>query len=80
MTVAELQTDLIKLIVHTNDSTFLKDMLAFFKTHQQQGDWWETISEYEKEMMGIGEKEIEEGRGIPYDQVRSEINQILKKN
>ncbi len=80
MSVAELQTNLIRLIVQTNDSTFLKDMLAFFKMHEKEGDWWENISDHEKEMIGIGEREIDEGNGIPYEQVRAEIEQLLKKN
>ncbi len=80
MSVAEIQTDLIRLIVQTNDSEFLQQMLAFFKSYNKDDDWWDKISDREKELIEIGAKELEEGKGIPYEEVRKEINNRFKKN
>lgn len=80
MNVAEIQTDLIRLIVQTNDSEFLQQMLVYFKSYNKDEDWWDNISDHEKESIEEGAKELEESKGIPYEEVRKSINERFKKN
>ena len=80
MSVADLKTDLIKLVVITEDKAFLKYMIDNFKSYHQGEDWWDNLSDYEREMIEAGLKEIDKGKGIPYEQVRIEINEILHKS
>ncbi len=80
MNTAELKNDLIKVIVNTDDITFLQQVMNFFKTHQVTTDWWDDISEEEKALIEEGAKDVEEGRVVPYAEVKAEIKQILNKN
>ncbi len=80
MSTADLKNDLIKVIVNTDDVSFLRQIRDFFKKHQVTTDWWDEISDYEKEMIEIGAKEIEEGKVVRHEEVRAEINKMLRKN
>ena len=80
MSAADIKNDLIKVIVNTDDIAFLRQVRDFFKKHQVTSDWWDEISDYEKEIIEIGLKEIEEGKVVPHEEVRAEINKLLRKN
>ncbi|HFA48714.1 MAG TPA: hypothetical protein ENJ95_06835 [Bacteroidetes bacterium] len=77
MDVAELQIELIKYIVHTNDSDFLQQLLQAIKSYRKGEDWWERIFEKEKEAIEIGIQQLDNGEGIPHEEVRKEINKRL---
>lgn len=80
MNVAELKNDLIKAIVNTDDVAFLKQVRDYFKTHHRTNDWWDEISEEEKQLIKAGMKDIEAGNIVSHDEVRVEIKKILQKN
>ena len=80
MSAADLKNDLIKVIVNTDDIAFLRQLKDFFKKHQVTTDWWDEISDHEKEMIKLGIKEIEEGNVVAHEDVRGEINKLLRKN
>ena len=80
MSAAELKNDLIKVIVNSDDISFLKQVKDFFKKHNATTDWWDEISDHDKEMIELGLKDIEEGRVMPHEEVRAEINKLLGKN
>jgi predicted transcriptional regulator len=80
MSAAELKNDLIKVIINTEDINFLQKVKDFFKKQQVDTDWWDEISDHEKEMIELGLKDIEEGRVVPHEQVRAEINKMLIEN
>ncbi len=80
MSAAELKNDLIKIIINTDDMAFLQQVKDFFKKHKASTDWWEEISEQEKEMIEQGLKDVEEGNVVAHEDVRAEINKILRKN
>lgn len=79
MTTAELKIDLLKLILETNDPAVLEEVAAYFHARLQKGDWWEQISEKEKETVQTGMRQLEEGQGIPYEAVREKARRLLKK-
>jgi predicted transcriptional regulator len=80
MSAAELKNDLIKVIINTEDVTFLQKVKDFFKKQNATLDWWDEISDHEKDMIELGLKDIEEGRVVPHEEVRVEINKLLRKN
>ncbi len=74
MSAAELKNDLIKVIINTEDIKFLQQVKDFFKKQNATLDWWDEITEHEKEMIELGLKDNEEGRVVPQEEVRAEIN------
>lgn len=80
MSAAELKNDLIKVIINTEDVTFLQKVKDFFKKQQVNTDWWDEISENEKEMIELGLKDIEEGNVVAHEDLRAEINKMLIEN
>ena len=80
MCVAQLRNDLIKLVVTVEDKDFLQQMIALFRSHEKGEDWWDELSKEELELIKIGMAELEAGQGIPYEQVRVEIDRLLQKN
>lgn len=80
MSAAELKNDLIKAIINTDDIAFLQQIKDFFKTHKVSADWWDEISEQEKEMIELGIKDIAEGNVVAHEEVKAEISKLLRKN
>ncbi|MBI5914554.1 MAG: hypothetical protein HY842_04195 [Bacteroidetes bacterium] len=80
MNTAELKNDLIKIIINTDDIVFLRQVRDYFKTHWTDRDWWDEISEEEKQLIEAGMRDIESGNVVSHEEVRAEINKILKKN
>lgn len=79
MSVSEIQNDLIRKILQTENLQLLKRLQELFSLPEKELDWWNTISDEEKKLIEIGEKELEAGLGIPHEEVRKEINERFKK-
>ena len=79
MSVAEIQNSLIKKILQTENLHVLKRWAELFNAPEETVDWWLTISDEEKELIEIGDKELEAGLGAPHEEVRKEIDEHLKK-
>jgi predicted transcriptional regulator len=77
-TTAEIKNYLHKLIVETDDETILSKVQAYFTTLKSKNiDWWDTISDTEKEAIGIGLRQLENGETIPHDEVIKEVNTLF---
>jgi hypothetical protein len=77
---AELKAYLHKLIVETDDEQILSKVQAFFTTLKTENvDWWDTISEKEKELIQSGLQQLEAGEGIPHNMVREKATKLLVK-
>jgi predicted transcriptional regulator len=75
---AEIKNYLHKLIVETDDENILSKVQAYFTTLKGKNiDWWDTISEQEKDAINIGLRQLENGEGIPHEEVRKKANKIL---
>lgn len=82
MSVAELKNDLHRLIVETEDETFLEEIrLAFeyFQQGERAVDWWDTIGEKGRAAIKKGLQQAEEGKVIPHAEVRKEIDQLFEE-
>ena len=75
---AEIKNYLHKLIVETDDESILSKVQAYFTTlKSKQVDWWETISDQEKEAINRGLQQLENGEGIPHEEVKRKVDKLL---
>ncbi len=75
---AETKNYLYKLIVETDDETILSKVQEYFTTLKNKKlDWWDTISNKEKESINIGLRQIENGEGIPHKEVKLKVDKLL---
>lgn len=79
MTTVQLKNDLLRMIAETDDPIKLKLMVDWFGIVREERDWWLEISEKERQMILEGKKQLAEGQGIPYEQVRSRVRELFKK-
>jgi len=76
--IAEIKNYLHKLIVETDDESTLSKVQAYFTTLKSKNvDWWDTISDQEKEAINIGLQQLENGEGIPHEEVKRKANKLL---
>ena len=76
--IAEIKNYLHKLIVETDDESTLSKVQAYFTTLKSKNvDWWDTISGQEKEAINIGLQQLENGEGIPHEEVKRKANKLL---
>ena len=75
---SEIKNYLHKLIVETDDESILSKVQAYFNTLKGENiDWWDTISDQEKDAINIGLRQLENGEGIPHEEVRKKVDKIL---
>lgn len=75
---AEMKNYLHKLIVETDDENILNKVQAYFTTLKSKNiDWWDTISDQEKEDINIGLQQLENGEGIPHEEVKRKADKLL---
>jgi len=73
----ELKKEVKKYIDHADDR-MLKAVRAMLQS-DQEGDWWNIISEEEREAIETGLKEMKEGKTIPHDEVMKKYSKWLTK-
>ncbi len=75
---AEIKNYLHKLIVETDDESILSKVQAYFTTLKSKNvDWWDTISEQERKAINIGLQQLENGEGIPHEEVKRKADKLL---
>ena len=75
---AEIKNYLHKLIVETDDESILSKVEAYFTTLKNKNvDWWDTISDKEKKAINIGLQQLENGEGIPHEEVKRKADDLL---
>lgn len=75
---AEIKNYLHKLIVETDDENILSKVQAYFiKLKNKNVDWWDTISDQEKEAINIGLQQLENDEGIPHEEVKRKVDKLL---
>ncbi len=81
MTVPEMQISIVRLVSQITDKDILKEILDFFKSNQiEEADWWDEISEEEKEMIRLGEEAVKNGDTFTNEEVMEVAKSILKRN
>ncbi len=75
---AEIKNYLHKLIIETDDENILSKVKAYFVTLVgKNADWWDTISDKEKDAIQMGLQQLENGAGIPHEEVKQKADKIL---
>ena len=75
---AELKSYLHKLIVETDDESVLSKVQAYFTSLKNKNvDWWDTISDQEKDNINIGLHQLENGEGISHEEVKGKVDKLL---
>ncbi len=75
---AEIKNYLHKLIVETDDISVLNKVQAYFTTLKSKNvDWWDTISDQEKDAINIGLKQLKDGKGVPHKEVKRKVDKLL---
>jgi len=46
---------------------------------EEMPDWWDELSQEEKDDIDLGLRQLREGKGIPHEQVMAEARELLKK-
>ncbi len=75
---AEIKNKLYKLITETDDENILSRVQDYLITLKSKNvDWWDTISDQEKDAIDIGLKQIENGEAIPHEEVKRKVDKLL---
>lgn len=75
---AKIKNYLHKLIVETDDEIILSKVQAYFTTLKSKNvDWWDAISDQENEAVNIGLQQLEDGEGIPHEEVKRKADKLL---
>lgn len=68
---------LIEKIVQTQDDALLEEIKTLLES--ASGDWWNQISDAERESIEIGIQQADRGEVIPHEQAWSQIMASRKK-
>ena len=69
------------MIVETNDINILSKIKAYFqqlKDHDQ--DWWDTLSDCDKQLINKGVEQLNEEKGIYHNDVKGKVNKLLSED
>ncbi|MFN0216713.1 MAG: hypothetical protein ACKVT2_20845 [Saprospiraceae bacterium] len=80
MATSELKNDLHRMVDDTNDPLILKEIAALFAALREEGgDWWDLISDEEKEKIELGRAQAAAGQTVPHEVVRAKAQRIIGK-
>jgi predicted transcriptional regulator len=65
MDIQAEKISLAQLLLQTEDVTIIKKVKAIFK--KEQKDWWDELTEEQKEAINEGLKDADEGRVVPFE-------------
>ena len=65
MDIQAEKIELTQLLLQTEDVTIIKKVKAIFK--KEQKDWWDELTEEQKESINEGLKDADEGRVVPFE-------------
>ncbi len=66
------------MVNDTNDPLILKEIAALFAALREEGgDWWDLISEAEKEKIELGRAQAAAGQTVPHEVVRAKAAWII---
>ncbi|MES2591593.1 MAG: hypothetical protein V4608_06890 [Bacteroidota bacterium] len=77
MSTTELKYNLFKVIDSINDNKALKDIYSFI-TKKADVDFWDELSDEQRAAIEESIAELDNGKGIPHEQVMKEIKAKYK--
>ena len=79
MSTAELKNYLVKQIIDIEDESLLEKVKSYVSTlvTGKDVDWWDTISEDEKQLIEKGLTQLQNGEGIKHQDVRKKVGELF---
>jgi hypothetical protein len=77
MVASELKTNLIQLILDTNNASLLEHFTDYFKAASEKEEWWDLISANQQSFLQRSSAQIQEGKVVAHSKVRAEVNRIF---
>ncbi len=77
MNLKAKKLELVQMILNTEKSTVLAKVEAVFK-NEKGADWWDEISEAERNAIEEGLAEADRGELIPHKEVMKEVREKYK--
>ena len=72
MDIKSLKIDLIHWLTKLNDKKILEEINHIKESHQ---DWWDEISQKEKEAIDDGISQLDRGESVSHEEVKKRIRQ-----
>ncbi|HMS65805.1 MAG TPA: hypothetical protein PKD83_11200 [Ignavibacteria bacterium] len=79
MNIKNDKQSLIEWISSLEDESIIETIKEFKESYSSKKDWWDEISESEKNSIDRGLKDAEEGRVIPYEQVKEKYKKWISE-
>lgn len=81
MNTAEIKNYINKIVLDTNDLDILNKIQSYIEQLRTKNiDWWDDLTDEQKKDAQTGLNQLENGEGIPHEEVRNRINKMLGKN
>ena len=76
MDVQATKIELAQLLLNTDNVTVLNKIKTILKTEKK--DWWDELTDFQKEQIEIGENQIDNGEVISWEEVKKQMNERKK--
>lgn len=81
MSTAELKSNIAQLIKQTTDTSLLEAIYALLsQADSSSDDWYENLSPQAKASIQRGIEDGDNGRFVPYTEVKAKIDKLLGRN
>ena len=77
MNIQSKKIEIVRLILNTDKPSILKKVEDVLK-NKKAGDWWDEISEGEKQAIDQGLAEADRGETIPHEEVMKQVKAKYK--
>ncbi|MBP4139546.1 hypothetical protein [Flavobacterium geliluteum] len=68
--------ELIKMLAETQDPAIIKSIRKIFK--KQKKDWWDELTQQQKEEIELGIKQVERGEVVSYESILERHHYVEK--
>ena len=76
MDIQATKIELAQLLLNTDDVSVLNKIKSIFKTEKK--DWFDDLTDFQKEQIEIGEKEIDNGEVVSWEEVKKQMSERKK--
>lgn len=77
LNIAEIKNLLHKFIVETNDFEVLNKVKNYFSSLDKEKDWWNILSNEEKQQLEVGLTQLDNDEFVDYQQVKKKADILL---
>ena len=76
MDIQATKIELAQLLLNTDNVSVLNKIKTILKTEKK--DWWDELTDFQKEQIEIGENQIDNGEVISWEEVKKQMNEGKK--